>query len=349
MNCQSMKERLSQLLKQPVAEVKKLFGDASYRTYWRAQLENGKTFVIMAMPEGRMSVSEEVTNLKEKPDEIPYINVQKYLRSLDLPVPEILLFSEPDRWLVLEDLGDTKLWDVVANAQPSERERWYKKAIDLLINLQNKTFADINTSRMKSPDTLPCIAVLRSFDATLFNWEFDHFWEYYFQLQTSKSKLQKKDEEIFKKETRKITEELCNLPQSFTHRDYQSRNLMVRDDRLTILDFQDALMGPQVYDVVCLLRDSYVDLTPQLDALISYYCEQSGEDLKEFRRAFDLQTVQRKLKDSGRFVFIDRVKKNPNFLPFIPVSMGYVRQALERLPEYSELYALLKKYVEEWQ
>jgi len=54
--------------------------------------------------------------------------------------------------------------------------------------------------------------------------------------------------------------------------------------------------------------------------------------------------VQRKLKDSGRFVFIDHVKKNPDFLKFIPTSMGYVKQALARLPEYNGLYDLIKKY-----
>lgn len=340
-----MNERLSQLLNESVTETKKLFGDASYRTYFRIVTESSKTFVLMAMPEGKMSVSEEITNLKEKPAELPYINVQKYLASLELPVPTIVHFSEKDRWLILEDLGDTKLWDVVAKASPKERLRWYKKAIDLLIELQNKTFSDLNTSRMKSPDTLPCIAVLRSFDAALFNWEFDHFWEYYIQ---NKSQIQK-DEKIFKNETRKITKELCKLPQSFTHRDYQSRNLMVQGDRLIIIDFQDALMGPPTYDITALLRDSYVDLTPQLEELLRYYCDQIGEEFEKFRRAFDLQTVQRKLKDAGRFVFIDRVKKNPNFLPFIPVSLSYVRQAFERLPEFRPLYEMLKKYVKEWE
>lgn len=344
-----MNERLSQFLKEPIREVKKLFGDASYRTYFRIVTESSKTFVLMAMPEGKMSASEEITNLKEKPSELPYINVQKYLAGLGLPVPKIVHFSEKDRWLILEDLGDTKLWDVIAKASPKERLRWYKKAIDLLIELQNKTFADLNTSRMKPPNALPCIAVLRSFDATLFNWEFDHFWEYYFKLKSERLKLKAEDEEIFKKETRKITEELCELPQSFTHRDFQSRNLMVQGDRLIIIDFQDALMGPPTYDITALLRDSYVDLTPQLEELLRYYCDQIGEEFEKFRRAFDLQTVQRKLKDAGRFVFIDRVKKNPNFLPFVPVSLSYVRQAFERLPEFRPLYEMLKKYVKEWE
>ena len=53
----------------------------------------------------------------------------------------------------------------------------------------------------------------------------------------------------------------------------------------------------------------------------------------QLRRAFDLQTVQRKLKDAGRFVFIERVKGNPSFLRHIPSSVRYVRQALDRLPQ----------------
>lgn len=335
-----MKERLSQLLKAPVIKVEKLFGDASYRIYWRALTENEKSYVVMAMPEGKMSVSEEITNLNTKPTELPFINIQRYLQSIGMPVPRIHYFSEQDRWIILEDLGNDKLWDLVVGAAPQERLNWYKKAIDLLVELQKKTALSPHTS---------CIAFQRSFDATLFNWEFDHFWENYIKSKNQKSKIKMEDEELFKTETRKITGEFCSLPQGFAHRDYQSRNLMVQDHKLYMIDFQDALLGPKVYDVVALLRDSYVDLTSDLDFLLQYYCKKSGEDLEKIRRAFDLQTVQRKLKDAGRFVFIDQVKKNPNFIPFIPASLSYVRQALERLPEYKNLYALLKKYIQEWQ
>lgn len=336
-----MKERIAQLLGEPVAGIQKLFGDASYRTYYRVSTQNGSSFVLMTMPEGKMGVSEEITNLKEQPAELPFINVQKFLKKLGLPVPAIHHFSKEEGWLVLEDLGDVKFFDVVHNAEPKEQLRWYKKVIDLLVVLQNKTRRMTHDARR-----MTCIAFERSFNATLFNWEFEHFWEYFWE--TGDQRPETKDQKIFKTETRKITEELCKLPQGFTHRDYQSRNLMVRDGEILILDFQDALLGPKVYDLVCLLRDSYVDLTPHLDEFLAYYCQKGGEDAKTFRRAFDLQTVQRKLKDSGRFVFIDRVKKNPNFLPFIPTSMGYVRQSLERLPEYQGLYAMLKKYVGEW-
>ena len=329
-----MKERLSKLLHTKVADLQKLFGDASYRAYYRVRTEEGKTYVLMAMPEGKMSVSEEITNIKDKPKELPFINIQRYLQSIGMPVPKIILFSEADRWIVLEDVGDNKFFDVVAPAAGASTDsasilKWYKKAIDLLIELQQATSHE--------PRATNCIAFHRSYDATLFNWEFDHFWEYYFKIKNQKSKIKDEEANLFKKETEKITRELCALPKGFTHRDYQSRNLMVHNKQLVILDFQDALLGPKVYDVVCLLRDSYVDVTPHLETLLGYYCEKSEEDFKKFRRQFDLQTVQRKLKDAGRFVFIDKVKKNPNFLPYIPLSMDYVRQALARLPEYGKL------------
>jgi len=311
-----MREKLTQLLNKEIVSIDKLFGEASSRVYSRIQTKDGEHFVVMAMPEGKMSASEEITNLKEAPKELPFINVQKYLNSLGLPVPQIECFSEKDRLLVLEDLGDTKLADV-----PSVD--WYKKAIDLLITMQEKTKAGGDS-----------IAFQRSFDATLLNWEFDHFLEYY---------VGEKSDDDFQKETRKITEELVKLPQTFVHRDFQSRNLMIHNDQLILIDFQDALLGPKPYDLVALLRDSYIDLTKSLDELVGYYCEKAGEELETFRRAFDLQTVQRKMKDAGGFVFIDQVKKNPNFLPFIPISLRYVREALERLPEYSSLQKWIQK------
>ncbi|OGQ04297.1 MAG: hypothetical protein A3F82_10520 [Deltaproteobacteria bacterium RIFCSPLOWO2_12_FULL_44_12] len=338
-----MEARLTQLLGKPVIKVTKLYGGASYRTFYRVFSQGDETFILMAMPEGKMSVSEEITNLKEKPKELSYINVQRYLKSLGLPVPEIKLFSEEDRWIILNDLGDTKLWDTVKTAQPNDIKKWYKKALDLLVILQNKTSKDISTSAHQHIST-SCIAYQRSFDATLFNWEFDHFLEYYFQLSAVSCQPSAEDKDIFIKETRKITQELCAMPQVFTHRDFQGSNLMVHNNQLTMTDFQDALLGPDVYDLVSLLRDSYFDVTDYLEELLEYYGGQQGWHIKKLRRAFDLQTVQRKLKDSGRFVFIDHVKKNPDFLKFIPTSMGYVKQALARLPEYNGLYDLIKKY-----
>jgi hypothetical protein len=116
-----------------------------------------------------------------------------------------------------------------------------------------------------------------------------------------------------------------------------------------VIDFQDALQGPRQYDLVALLRDSYIVLEPaEVTALVERYCARMGvADAAGFRRTFDLLTVQRKLKDAGRFEFIARVKGNPGFLPHVPASLQYVREALARLPELSDFAELLARYVPE--
>ena len=161
-----------------------------------------------------------------------------------------------------------------------------------------------------------------------------------------------------------LVDTLAAVPIAVMHRDFQSHNIMVtrggeavvdadavstEDGTLHLLDFQDAMLGPIVYDAVAFLRDSYVVLTPselselvdQFAASVATMAAAGGADAESITRWFHLQTVQRKLKDAGRFVYIDRVKKNSSFLQYIPSSLSYVRNALSLLPELSRLWELL--------
>lgn len=339
------KDKLEKLLNENmgtashVKNIVKLHGHASYRTYYRAFLEDGRTLILMQLPEGKASVSEEITNFKTIHKDLPYINVSKFLRNCGVNVAEIYHYSDKYRLMILEDLGDGLMSKVVEDAGDDVRRIWYKRAIDLLVFIQQKT---------QNADKSECVALQRSFDEELLNWEFDHFLEYGVEERLG-IKVPDKDREVFIDLTRKISKNICGLPYGFTHRDYQSRNILLIDSTLYLIDFQDALLGPAAYDLVSLLRDSYVQLSPSLvDEFIRFYCEKRASEYGSFRREFDLVTCQRKLKDAGRFVFIDRVKKNPDFLKYIPLSLGYVKQALERLPECAGLYGILKKYVPEW-
>jgi aminoglycoside/choline kinase family phosphotransferase len=129
---------------------------------------------------------------------------------------------------------------------------------------------------------------------------------------------------------------------------------MVKNGELIVIDFQDALQGPRQYDLVALLRDSYVELDPafvdhMLDKYIIAFEKAAHEkiDVDAFKDFFHLLTVQRKLKDAGRFEFINRVKGNPGFLVSIPASLRYVKSALDRRPELSDLRRIVAKYVPE--
>ena len=109
-----------------------------------------------------------------------------------------------------------------------------------------------------------------------------------------------------------------------------------------IIDFQDAFVGPRIYDLVALLNDSYVTLPDHLkEEIVARYAAERYLDYKELMREFHLVTVQRKLKDGGRFVFIDRVKGNPSFLDFVDISFARVKSALSQLSGHNELKEIL--------
>jgi aminoglycoside/choline kinase family phosphotransferase len=324
---------------EPLERVVKLHGDASYRTYSRAYLSDGSTFIIMQMPEGKSSASEEITNFKGRQDELPFISVERYLRGLGLNTPAIYRYDEKDRMMVIEDLGDVLMSTKLEDADRPERVALYKKAIDVLLTLQSES--------SKKKDAC-CVALKRSFDAVLLNWEFDHFLEYGIEARLG-VKIADSDRDVFRRETRAITDEINAMSYGFTHRDFQSRNLVIKDGKFYVIDFQDALLGPKAYDLVALLRDSYFKLDDdELNELLSYYSSKSGYEAKSLRRDFALVTIQRKLKDAGRFVYIDRVKGNPNFLAFIGVSLSYVKDAFASLSTHRGLFEMLTRYVPEW-
>jgi aminoglycoside/choline kinase family phosphotransferase len=124
---------------------------------------------------------------------------------------------------------------------------------------------------------------------------------------------------------------------------------MVRFDHdgrsnITWIDFQDALLGPRVYDLVALLGDSYQTFSPSfVQARLDEYATAvrlAPSEWEQLRLEFDLVTVQRKLKDAGRFVFIDRVKHNPSFLCFVDPTIDKILSALTRLRDVTCLRSL---------
>lgn len=325
-------------------QIHKLFGHASYRTYYRVTLLDKKTYILMQMPEGLSSVSEEITNYEGPKDELPFLNIQRYLKSIGLPVPDVYHWDPSSKIMVLQDVGDRHLETYLKDTTEELRTSFYRRAIELLVMLQKKTIEHPSND---------CLAFHRSFDEKLLTWEFDHFLEYgiedRFQI-----KVSEEDKKYFNMITRSISKEIANSPYIFVHRDYQSRNLIMKDYDLYILDFQDALQGPQTYDLVSLTRDSYVELSPEaVDELIDYFLETRKksaipiEDEAKFKRLFFLTTLQRKLKDTGRFQFINTVKGNPSFLVSVPFSLRYVRDAFDKLPELDDFRKMIGKYVSE--
>jgi aminoglycoside/choline kinase family phosphotransferase len=331
-----------------------LQGDASNRAYYRLHYTNRDrpaTLILMelAEPEAFKKSEEAVSASRIRSDELPYINILRHLTQSDIAVPKLYFYEPKAGLLFLEDLGDQTLENELKALTAEDIRRYYRLAIDELLKIQGPA------TRNQDPN---CIAFGRAFDVPLLMWEFDHFLEYGVEARTGVS-IKPGDRDTIRGAFLKISETLAMEPQVLTHRDYHSRNLMVHRNRIWLLDFQDALMGPRVYDLASLLRDSYAVLPePMVEDLINYYLEQQpawvNSDSKKqeralFRKQFDLMSIQRNLKAAGRFVYIDMVKKKGHLLPYIPQTLRYVWSNLNRYEELKRLRDVLQPYVVEFQ
>jgi len=305
----------------------------------------------LAEPEAFKASEEAVSGGAVAINELPFINILNHLAKADVAVPELYYYDHNVGLLYLQDFGDTVLAEACRAATEGEVATLYKDAVESLARLHLKA---------TTPPNQGCLAFHRGFDAPLLMWEFDHFLEYGVVARQGKP-MCADDLVPVRAEFQKIAELLAGQPRVFTHRDYHSRNLMVRDravngTRLGVIDFQDALMGPASYDLASLLRDAYIALDEWLiDELINRYLTIMGDHpavglgREAFRRLFDLTSVQRNLKAAGRFVYIDRVKHNPKFLADIPRVLGYVRRNLAKYRELDALRNHLSPYVPELQ
>jgi aminoglycoside/choline kinase family phosphotransferase len=271
------------------------------------------------------------------------VAVHAYLAGIGVRVPHILAWSQEEGFVVLEDLGDDMMVSRLAAGAP--RDPLYLAAVDQLARM--RLAAD------RSPDPT-CIAFQRRYDQDLYRWELEHFVEWVVAAWKGRT-LSPAEEQLVDRHFDDIATRLAAEPAGFTHRDYQSRNIMVlAGGEQAVIDFQDALLGPRQYDLVSLLRDSYVSLEqPFIARMVRRYLDVTAAagappiDAGGFRETFDVLTIQRKLKDAGRFIFIDRVKSNPDFLRFVPVALGYVREAFARLPAMADLQTVLARHVPE--
>jgi aminoglycoside/choline kinase family phosphotransferase len=188
------------------------------------------------------------------------------------------------------------------------------------------------------------------FDLEKLTWELQFFIKHFLEAYRGAS-LSEPARAALSTECEAIAEELASEAGVLCHRDYHSRNLMLHGGRLYIIDFQDARMGPDTYDLVSLLRDSYVDFSDQqVDALIAFFLVARGASSREnddFRRRFDLMALQRNLKALGTFGFQTTSRGNTVYIQYIPRTLTYVRANLARYGRFGRLRELLAEHLDE--
>ncbi|MCH8156843.1 MAG: phosphotransferase [Nitrospinae bacterium] len=316
-------------------ECRALPGDASDRTYFRATFQKG------AGPGNPGSVI--VMQLQEpiSQPETDFTRILKFLRGLDLPAPVLYHYDVEKGLLFLEDCGPHTLEDHLRE-RPQDRAQFYRRAVELLVQMQTRA------TRALGPD---CPAYHLRFDVEKLMWEFDFMLEHYVGGLCG-APLEEPERQEVRAEFLPLCATLAAQDLCFTHRDYHSRNLMVDGDRLVLIDFQDARQGPCQYDLVSLLRDSYMQIDDTLREELTdlYIClkeEEDGRevDREEFGRIFDWMAVQRNLKAVGTFAYQSVKKNNDRYTGYISPTLEYVRQTLDRRFGSSPLREALIKHI----
>jgi aminoglycoside/choline kinase family phosphotransferase len=314
------------------AKVVPLTGDASDRRYFRVLLRDDSPQVLAVHP-GPIEFAK-----------LPFVNVAKLLSEMPVPVPRILGHSDELGIIALQDLGDVTLQAHLGAASPAQHAALYRQAVTLIDTLQRRG------TELASAEYIPYGI---AFDVEKLTWELQFFTKHFLEAYRG-SRISTASRELLAAEYAAIAEELAAEPRVLCHRDYHSRNLMLHDGSLYIIDFQDARLGPDTYDLVSLLRDSYVDFTEsQVDAFIAFFLAlrdgrlSAPGDPDEFRRRFDLMALQRNLKALGTFGFQTTSRQNTVYIQYIPRTLSLARGNLARYPRFARLRELLAEQLEE--
>jgi aminoglycoside/choline kinase family phosphotransferase len=305
-----------------------LTGDASTRRYFRVVPASGPP-IVLALHEGPIEYAA-----------LPFVEVADLFRRMPLPVPAIIGHSDALGILALQDLGDVTLQAHLGAGGVAGHTGLYHEAVEFIVRLQRRGAALASGA---------CTPYRLSFDVEKLTWELDFFVTHFVEGYR-RAVLSPAERTALAGEWKAIAGELAAEPRVLCHRDYHSRNLMVHGNGLFIIDFQDARMGPNTYDLASLLRDSYVDIgDAAFEGLMAHYLSLTGgPEAGEFRRRFDLMAVQRNLKALGTFGNQAGARGNPAYIQYMPRTLAYARANLAGYPRFTRLRELLAAHIPEF-
>ena len=314
--------------------LKKLKGDASCRSYYRLFVEsavnnnvndkadenNDASYIVAASPVDRI-------------DNAVFIDVANDWRAYGVKTPRVY-FAEPAKGLMLiEDFGETHLYDLMVKACDKPL---HKAAIKQLVNIQKIP-----------PVNLPI------FDREFLLREMNLFtqWMIEFQLGLQAPECVGQTFDL-------LASNALSQPQITMHRDFHSRNLLLVNGEIAVIDFQDAVKGPLAYDLVSLLKDCYLDLSEhKKNQLIDDYLallvsskvlstEIVASNIREkFVCWFDLMGMQRHLKVLGLFVRLGVEERKTGYLQDLPRVFNYVLEVAEKYPQFDDFHTWLETQV----
>ncbi len=289
------------------SELVPLEGDASFRKYYRVADSFHRGIV--------MDASVQPESVK------PFVDIAHRLFEAGVRTPKINAFDLEQGFVFMEDMGNTHFADVIE----TEKETIYPQAIDTIVKMQ---YTDTKG--------------LPPYDRTFLLEEMKLMEEWYLQKHLGVT-LSNEEKRALDQILEKIADMVLEQPQGlFVHRDYHSRNLMFDcNDKLVVIDFQDARVGSLTYDLVSLLRDVYVELVPkEVERLALHFRDIKGIDVDDatFMKWFDFTGLQRHIKILGIFARLALRDGKEGYVKDLPLTLKYV---LDVAGKYEETKALL--------
>ncbi len=291
-------------------------GDASFRRYFRLRLPDGTTRIVMDAP-------------PPQEDSRPFVSIARAWRAAGLPVPGLHAEELAAGFLELDDLGNRPLQACFHGDDHPETLAWQDRAIDLLHELQTRA----------SPAALP------AYDATLLGRELDLFPDWclgeWLGIAAPEGWMALREA---------LVASALDQPVVTVHRDFDAMNLMVQDDRLYLIDFQDAVAGPISYDLISLLRGRYCRFTPaRFAAWVEDFRRRATADGRlprtldeaSFLRQANAMAAQRALKVLGIFCRLTLRDARQGYLERLPHFLDHLEDSLKALPAHGDITAWL--------
>ncbi|MGB9191142.1 MULTISPECIES: aminoglycoside phosphotransferase family protein [unclassified Acinetobacter] len=290
-----------------------LAGDASFRRYARIKLNN-KTFMLMDAP-------------PEKEDCGPFVTIDEFFDNNGVRVPHIVAKDLELGFLLLEDFGDVLL-STLLNEQTVDA--YYAQSFKQLIQLQaidgTNHFPNYSYEKLISEMEL------------LTDWMLPSL-----QIQPTAE-----ESALIKRTFAILANAALAQPQVIVHRDFHSRNLMkiAGETDLGVIDFQDAVIGADTYDLISITRDAYVQWNA--DRVYTWFktfydllpeSAKQDRDFEQFKKDADMMAIQRHIKILGIFVRLFERDGKSGYLKDLPRVMWYL---LEESQPYAELQPFMQ-------
>jgi N-acetylmuramate 1-kinase len=270
-----------------------------------------------------------------RPDNLSFFAATEVLAGQGVRTPRIYFHDATLRLAWLEDLGRIDLWDF-RNHPSEEKVSLYQNALEQV--------SQIHTLRLDQVRPSLTAHLQSGFDADLYRWEQNYFFDNFaknFSARTAAELETIRQQSEF----RDLANDLSVMPQFLVHRDFQSQNVLVKDEKTWLIDYQGLRPGRPEYDVASLLYDPYVQLTQdERDDLAAYYFENRPHDDQwdTNQEIYAACCCQRLMQALGAYGFLGLSKDKPSFLRHIPQAVENLRQVLSTHPVLPGLLEVLE-------